>query len=128
MKTYKVTVDDYGTICWYNEKNQLHREDGPAVEFADGSKEWFINSKRHREDGPAVEFADGYKAWYIDGKRHREDGPAVERTDGSKLWYINGKLLTEQEFIKRTEPVVELTIQDIETLIGKRVKIVKNKD
>ena len=38
MKTYKVTVDDYGTISWYNEKGQRHREDGPSIEYADGFK------------------------------------------------------------------------------------------
>jgi len=39
----------------------LHREDGPAIEWADGSKEWWINEKLHREDGPAIEWADGTK-------------------------------------------------------------------
>ena len=40
--------------------------------------------KRHREDGPAVEYADGSKEWYLNGKLHREDGPACEYADGSK--------------------------------------------
>jgi len=31
----------------------LHREDGPAVEWYNGSKEWYKNAKLHREDGPA---------------------------------------------------------------------------
>ncbi len=43
MKTYKVTVDDYGTTRWYNEQSQLHREDGPAVEYKDGEKYWWLN-------------------------------------------------------------------------------------
>jgi len=29
----------------------------------DGSKEWFLNGQRHREDGPAVEYANGHKEW-----------------------------------------------------------------
>ena len=62
MKTYKVKVNDLGTICWYNEKGKLHREDGPAIEWADGDKIWYLNDKRHREDGPAIEWANGYKA------------------------------------------------------------------
>lgn len=37
MKTYKVTVDDYGTNSWYNEQDKLHHEDGPAIEYADGT-------------------------------------------------------------------------------------------
>ena len=88
-------VDQSGTIFYYNNKKQLHREDGPAVEYADGEKHWYKNGKHHRENGPAVEHADGYKAWWRNGKFHREDGPAVEHADGSKAWYKNGKLHRE---------------------------------
>lgn len=83
MKRYKVTVDKDCTTRWYNEDNELHREDGPAVEHSD----------RH-------------KYWYLNGKRHREDGPAVEYTDGYKSWYINDKQLTEEEFKKRNKPCI----------------------
>ena len=68
MQTYKVTVDQEKTIRWLNEKDQLHRLDGPAIEYADEGKEWWVESKRHRLDGPAIEHADGYKAWYVEGK------------------------------------------------------------
>ena len=34
-----------------------------------GTKLWWLNGKLHREDGPAVEFADGSKLWYIYGER-----------------------------------------------------------
>ena len=103
MKTYKVTVDNDGTKRWYNELGQLHNEHGPAIEYADGSKCWYLNGQRHREDGPAIEDADGTKSWYRNGKLHREDGPAVEWADGSKEWYLNGKYLTEAEFNARTK-------------------------
>ncbi len=43
MKTYKVTVDDYGTTRWYNEQGKLHRENGPAIEYEDGEKWWWLN-------------------------------------------------------------------------------------
>ena len=72
MKTYKVIVDELNTIRWYNEQGKLHREDGPAVEYADGSKSWFRNGQFHREDGPAVEYADGRKYWYINDKELTE--------------------------------------------------------
>ena len=98
MKTYKVTVDDYGTQCWYNEQGELHNEHGPAVEYADGTKYWYLNDKRHRENGPACECANGTKFWYLNDKRHREDGPACEWANGSKWWYLNGKCLTEAQF------------------------------
>ena len=80
-----------GAKVWRNSKGQFHCEDGPALERADGLKEWYINGKRHREDGPAVEYADGETSWYINGEIHREDGPAVERANGKKFWYFDGK-------------------------------------
>ena len=66
------------------------------------TKYWYLNGKLHREDGPAVEYPDGTKKWYRNGKCHREDGPAVEYPNGSKVWFLDGKNLTEQEFLKRT--------------------------
>ena len=71
---------------------------------SDRSKVWFLNGQLHREDGPACEWADGTKEWYLNNKRHREDGPAVEWVDGIlKRWYLNGKCITEQEHSKRTK-------------------------
>ena len=51
---------------------QLHRTDGPAVEFANGNKAWYQNDKLHRIDGPAIEYANGKRAWYVDGKNYSE--------------------------------------------------------
>jgi len=34
MQTYKVIVHEDKTIRWYNDKEELHRLDGPAVEDA----------------------------------------------------------------------------------------------
>jgi hypothetical protein len=92
MQTYKVTVDENKTIRWYNDKNQPHRLDGPAIESADGDKAWWVEGKLHRLDGPVVEYANGYKAWCVEGKLHRLDGPAVEEADGYKEWWVDGKL------------------------------------
>ena len=68
MQTYKVTVDEYKTIRWFNNKDQAHRLDGPAVEQADGGKSWWVEGKRHRLDGPAIEWADGRKEWFVEGE------------------------------------------------------------
>lgn len=99
-KEYIVKVYESGAKEWYL-NGKLHREDGPAYEYADGNKNWFLNGKLHRVDGPAVEYISGTKLWYLNGKRHREDGPAIERGNGEKYWYLNGKELTEQEFKDR---------------------------
>jgi len=52
----------------------IHREDGPAEEWADGTKEWYIDGKRHREDGPALEYISGANHHFIDGKGYSENG------------------------------------------------------
>jgi hypothetical protein len=69
--------------------------------FEGGTKQWCLNGKLHREDGPAVDYAGGDKSWYLNGERHREDGPAIEYDNGNKEWYLNGEQLTEKEFNAR---------------------------
>jgi hypothetical protein len=51
---------------------------------------WFQHGKQHRDDGAAVEWADGAKEWYLHGKRHSEQAPAIEYADGRKFWYLHG--------------------------------------
>lgn len=87
-----------GTKCWYNKHGVLHREDGPALENANGDKRWFINGELHREDGPANEWIDGDTSWYKHGKLHREDGPAVEWSGGNKLWFLNNNQYSLDEY------------------------------
>jgi hypothetical protein len=86
-----LNIDEHGTKRWYL-NGKLHRQDGPAAEWAHGSKAWYLNGKLHRQDGPAEERADGSKVWYLDGKLHRQDGPAEEWANGTKRWYLDGKL------------------------------------
>ena len=89
---HDIGIDDEGNVRYYNEKGQLHRLDGPAIEYANGDKEWYQNNRRHREDGPAYERADGSKFWYMNGERHRLNGPAEILPRGNKFWYVNDKL------------------------------------
>ena len=151
MQEQFIRIDKYGTKHYYSDREMEipHREDGPAFEYANGGKIWYINGKCHREDGPAVEYTNGYKAWYINDKRHREDGPAAEYTNGdkswyingkyhredgpaivyangSKSWYINGKRLTEEEFNAHMNPV-ELTLDEIAEKFGVSVDKLKIK-
>jgi len=90
-----MTVNSVGNRVWRLSNGELHRLDGPAYEYANGSKEWWVNGKRHRVDGPAIEFQDGYKAWLLNDKLHREDGPAIEYGNGTKEWWVNGNLHRE---------------------------------
>jgi len=82
----------------------------------------------HRLDGPAVEYVDGSKAWYVNGKCHRTDGPAYEDTAGTKEWWVDGEYLTEEQFNVLLAPTLELTLEEIAAKFGvdvSKVKIVK---
>jgi hypothetical protein len=99
MQIKKREFGDYVKYGYYQGRFFIkHREDGPAIEWSDGTKSWFIHGKQHRENGPVVEFADGTKFWWIHGKRHREDGPAVDRVDGSKIWFLENEKIEEEDF------------------------------
>jgi hypothetical protein len=96
MKT-QLDIDDIGTKRWTLQSGDYHREDGPAVEYGNGGKYWYINGQKHREDGPAIENSGG-KAWMINDKLHRVDGPAVEWCDGKENWWLEGIEYTKQEY------------------------------
>ena len=127
-KDVPTRVLEDGTKEWRNEAGELHRENGPAIEYEDGSKEYYqkgllhredgparveitdnvavsyaeyrIRGELHREDGPAIERDTGEKEYYRHGKLHREDGPAIERPDGTKEYYMNGEKTTAAELCK----------------------------
>ena len=64
----------------------------------------------HREDGPAIEYTSGDKEWWLDGRLHRVDGPAAEYSDGGEDWYVEGNRYTKTEFDKLMEEVKELPL------------------
>lgn len=69
---------------------------------ADPKKKWYKNGELHRLDGPAIEYSYRSGEWYQNGKLHREDGPATESLDGIyTAWYKEGKMVkrTERAFI-----------------------------
>ena len=70
-------------------------------------------------------YENGTKEWYLNGKRHREDGPAVEWASGTNHWFLNGEIYREEEFNRKMSPTVEMTMAEIEELVGKKVKVIK---
>ncbi len=85
-------VEVSGFCTKYYKDGNLHREDGPACEYDDGTKSWYLNGDRHREDGPAIEWGNGHREWYQNNLLHRLDGPAIDHV-GFKSWYYKGKRL-----------------------------------
>jgi len=71
MKEYRVKVYEDRTE-WRNLEGQLHRVDGPAREWADGDKEWYLNGKRLSEEefNKRTKSCSG-KIVEIDGKKYK---------------------------------------------------------
>ena len=79
---------------------------GYELDVAESRVIWNLDNKLHREDGPAVTYRDGTQEWWLNDKLHREDGPAVIWADGTKQWYLNGQEYTERNFNEKIKLVV----------------------
>jgi len=79
---------------WYL-NGVLHREEGPAIIYCNGTFIWFKNGVEHREDGPARIDSDGFIAWYKDGVQHRDGGPAAITSEGTRVWFKDGMIHRE---------------------------------
>lgn len=87
------------SIAFYK-NGDLHREDGPAVYFINGSKYWYVDNILHRDNGPAEKVyleKEYYKSYYNKGRLHREDGPAIvfykikDKSIITKEWFQNNE-------------------------------------
>lgn len=95
------------------ERTEYIAENGIEYEvrvYPNGDKFWYLNGKLHRQDGPACEFAGGARFWVNHGDRHREDGPAIEHANGNKFWYFDGAHLTKEV---REQGIDQLSPEDI---------------
>jgi hypothetical protein len=69
MTQSKCVTSAQGTKWWLNDEDRLHRLDGPALEWVDGSKAWYINNGLHRLDGPAIEDCSGAQELWVNNKK-----------------------------------------------------------
>jgi len=88
--SYSPEITPNGTRCW-SKNDHLHREDGPAVEYKDGSYSWFLNGLLHRTDGPAMfVLPGGICHWFLNGSE-----------------IIPDKAIHDSEFISKHPKLVE---------------------
>ncbi len=73
--------NEYGTF-WFDQPGSWLLEDACPI--------W---ERLHREDGPAAVYANGTQEWWANGRLHRLDGPAVIYTNGTHEWWINGEFI-----------------------------------
>lgn len=73
------------------------------------NKEGFL----HKEDGPAQVFSNGTKKWFFNGKLHREDGPAVEWNTNTCLYFIHGLAYSKEDY---NEKMLNIRLQRLKEL------------
>lgn len=121
---YKISVGP-DAFRWFNRKDKIHREDGPALITSDfRCFRWFKHGKSHRTGGPAsmygynpqYSFLNPYNIsplspvgpsvsyWCQNDKNHNTNGPAVVRviyalgmSSVSKAYWINGHHYTTDD-------------------------------
>ena len=96
-KFTRVVVDNIGTKRWYlgNKLHWMGRPLNIQMEISSGVSRgrnigWMVKGELHRVDGPAVEWVDGNKIWFFKGELHRVDGPAVIRPNKREEWWRDG--------------------------------------
>ncbi len=57
---------------YFNNNLKWYRLDGPGYENLYGDKLWFKDGALHREGGPAIEWCDGNKFYYLNNKIYSE--------------------------------------------------------
>ncbi len=73
-----------------------------VVVYYNGSKTVVKNvsivttNKVHREDGPALLWDNGTTVWIQHGKHHRMDGPSSINSIGRQRWCIRGRDVTKK--------------------------------
>jgi hypothetical protein len=91
--------EDYIRIVYCKDNyNEEYASDD--FKLSENSDAYYKGYLIHRENGPAVIWNDGSASWYFEGKRHRIDGPAIEYKDGRRYWYLHGKRYCEEQYYK----------------------------
>lgn len=77
----------------------FHRENGPAIIWDDGKKEWYKDGMRHRDDGGAAIYGGGGDMeFYVDGRRHNSEGLAIIKNDGDGEYWLNDCYLDSDQY------------------------------
>lgn len=91
-----IMMDEEKTVWYKSEEDRIiHRMDGPAVEWADGTIEYWEEGEYHRVGDPAIIESNGTQEYYCRGILHRADGPAIIRANGTLEYWFYGKLHRE---------------------------------
>lgn len=76
--------------------NIARTDENDYVEDQWGNKCWYRMGVLHRDNAPAVQWANGGDSWYHKGRLHRADGPAINRA-GCTSWFVHGREVSAEE-------------------------------
>lgn len=82
----KVIIKENGTKIYYNDDEQEHRDDGPAIISVNGDRSWLTRGLLDNDDIPSVLRSTGAILWYKDFRPCRKNGPAFDFPTGHKMW------------------------------------------
>lgn len=75
---YRIETKDF---VYYLVNGMYHREDNrAAIFYPTGTCYWYKHGQIHRENGPAIQFANGDQRWYKNGKELTEEEFNKEKT------------------------------------------------
>lgn len=90
---FEAKIKDSLYECLSELEDREEEEDEDEDDDFPGVIEHRLNGELHREDGPAIIWPNGSEFWFLNGVEHREDGPAKTFTDsGAMMWFLNGEL------------------------------------
>lgn len=79
------------TICYYDDKEQYHREDGPAVIWSDSEEMWCLHGKIHRTNGPAFIEPGCIEYWINDCQIFNSDDISLIDGNPENILYLKLK-------------------------------------
>jgi hypothetical protein len=95
------------------------------AEHPNGSKLWYLNGKLHREDGPAVEWADGRKEWWLNGKQYSEtEWEKLVKGESLTSASAGVTVATEAKVSKKVESFKDIVVSDSK-MVTRRIAVEK---
>ena len=98
--------EDREKICYYLE-GLLHREDGPAVVYDNGTQEWWVKGSRHRLDGPAIYYSENIVKKY--------------GHISSRMYWINGSNYSESSFYNHSKVIHTMIRKKLERIVDEEI-------
>ena len=109
-------TNQLGDLCWLNEADDLHREDGPALIYKEtddsyNREDWFLNGERHNDSGPAIKT---YRRSHSSGEIYRRkyrwflNGKSIDHVKVEE-WYIGNGLGLEKPLHPKYKMLFKLT-------------------